>query len=630
VWQVGGDGILVHQPEAPEQKRITGFLHVDYDVSDSLNLHFEALGGWSNNTTEAYPNYEFGQFGFTIFNDNAYLPAAVKSLMATSTVSSFAFGRDMKDMHLQEVDPFQRLQRYEVGAKKTFGADWTLEGYYTHAQSQQDTYVNYIPNLRNLYAAADAVVNPANGQIVCRSTLSGLDPGCVPLNLFGDGSVSKAASDFVLGSSDRFLTLKEDIVDVNLSGILPEGFSLGAGPISVATGATYRKEGSNQTSDAVSQSTTVFTGLRGAPAGLNNRPGGYQTFNPLPLSGSYNVTEGFVEAGIPLLKERPLARSLDLNLAARLAHYSTSGNELSWKAGLTWRPIDSLLFRLSDSRDVRAPNITELFNPRSTNAANVVYNGVTTGYTGFTVGNPDLKPEIGHTLTGGVVYTPPAIPGLNVSVDGFDIQIDGAIGQLGAQAIVDQCARGAASLCALIQNNGAALVITNPSLNLSKISVRGLDFESSYGTGFLGGRLNLRVLATYLQKYTTETPGAPPTDTVDALNSRSPWSGTAQVAYAFGPLTATLQERFIGATKFNGLFVEGIDVNNNHVPARAYTDLTVQYALREKTQVFVGVSNLFNRAPPPVPVASTFQQPTNPSLYDTIGTYFTAGIRARY
>ena len=38
----------------------------------------------------------------------------------------------------------------------------------------------------NLYRAANAVVNPANGQIVCASTLINPNNGCVPLDIFGN------------------------------------------------------------------------------------------------------------------------------------------------------------------------------------------------------------------------------------------------------------------------------------------------------------------------------------------------------------------------------------------------------------------------------------------------------------
>ena len=237
--------------------------------------------------------------------------------------------------------------------------------------------------------------------------------------------------------------------------------------------------------------------VAGCPSSLIGRAGGYQTFDPVPFSGAYNVIEGFGEFGIPILKDVPFAQALDLNLAGRYAYYSNSGQALSWKAGFTWRPIDDVLLRFSQSRDIRAPNILELFNPRSTNAANVLYpvNGVqtTTAYTGLSYGSTSLKPEKAITTTGGAVYQPSWFPGFNVSLDWYRIFVGDAIGQLGGQNIVNQCfagGSGAAQYCALISQTGTnplSLTISNPELNLGYIEEKGVDLEASYVTDLFGG-----------------------------------------------------------------------------------------------------------------------------------------------
>ena len=64
---------------------------------------------------------------------------------------------------------------------------------------------------------------------------------------------------------------------------------------------------------------------------------------------------------IPVLKDAPFAQELSLNAAARYTDYSTSGGVSTWKVGASWIPVDSLRFRATRSRDIRAPTLNELF-----------------------------------------------------------------------------------------------------------------------------------------------------------------------------------------------------------------------------------------------------------------------------
>jgi outer membrane receptor protein involved in Fe transport len=93
-----------------------------------------------------------------------------------------------------------------------------------------------------------------------------------------------------------------------------------------------------------------------------------------------------------------------------------------------------------------------------------------------------------------------------------------------------------------------------------------------------------------------------------------------------------VQERYIGGGAINSALVEGVDINVNHIGAVYYTDASVAYDFESGAEVFLNVTNLFNRSPPPaLPPPSTFQnQPSNPDLYDTMGRYFTAGVRFKF
>ena len=143
-------------------------------------------------------------------------------------------------------------------------------------------------------------------------------------------------------------TYKQDAGGASLQG---EPFSTWADEVSVAGGLEYRKESVEGNSDPISQ-------LRN-PSYLT---GGFQYGNPKPISGSYNVKEAFVETIVPLAAGAGLGEeSLDLNAAVRRTDYSTSGQVTTWKAGLTYKPIESLMIRGTKSRDIRAANLNELY-----------------------------------------------------------------------------------------------------------------------------------------------------------------------------------------------------------------------------------------------------------------------------
>ena len=82
------------------------------------------------------------------------------------------------------------------------------------------------------------------------------------------------------------------------------------------------------------------------------------------------------------------------------------------------------------SRDIRAPNLNDLYNSGSTTNQVVIDTGRTgTGisYLGTTRGNPALVPEKADTTGLGVVIQPQFFPGFSVSADYWNIDLAGAI-----------------------------------------------------------------------------------------------------------------------------------------------------------------------------------------------------------
>jgi hypothetical protein len=171
------------------------------------------------------------------------------------------------------------------------------------------------------------VVNPANGQIVCRvnvDTNPANDmPGCVPFNIMGTGVNSQSAIDYVTGTGYALIYLQQDVMAASASG---NPFSTWAGPVSVAFGAEHRVEKVGGIASDKDVNRWWFAG------------------NFTASTGKYSVTEGFIETVVPLAADESWAQKLDLNGAVRATDYSTSGYVTTWKIGATWAPVDDIAF----------------------------------------------------------------------------------------------------------------------------------------------------------------------------------------------------------------------------------------------------------------------------------------------
>jgi iron complex outermembrane receptor protein len=632
-FQSGGDGARVNIAFAPEQARANTFIHGELEIGEDAALFAEVHYAYTHVASDNQINPQTGTGNqFTIFAGNAYLPAAITAAMAAADVTAFPLGRYEADFPAVQIDALLRMKRFVGGIKGEYG-EWTYDASFTHGVARQEVAERNLTINRRLYAAADAVVNPATGLMVCRSTLVGLDPGCVPLNLFGQGAPRAAAIRYVTGDAIQYLTIQQDVAALNVSGDIGMIPGFAAGPVSLAAGVEYRRESANSVVDPLSPLITDFDGVRGGPASQQGRPGSFNFYNPSPLHGQYGIAEGYLEFGIPLLKDHPLAKLMDIDVAVRTAQYSQSGNAITWKAGFNSLITDEYRLRFTASRDIRGPNILELFNAATQNSNNQIYQGKTTPALTISSGNPDLRPERALTTTFGGVYRPGWLPGFQLSADYYNISISGAIGALTAQNTLDSCTQGNAFACAQVTVTSAGtLVIRTAQMNLSVAKVSGLDFESAYGAEVWNGRLGVRLLANHTIQDYTRAPGALAVPRRGTATSPD-WRSNLQVSFSRDQWTAFLQERFISRALFDPAKVEGVDTNLNHAPAVWYTEFSASYRIGTMggTQdVYLSVANLFDRDPPiNTNNPTTFSQPTN-AVYDKVGRYFSAGVRFRF
>jgi iron complex outermembrane receptor protein len=676
----GGSGDRVNEDLYtiyPDAERNSIYAYADYEIADNVTIFAQYMRG--QNKTFRY-NLPGGSLNgtpttATIFSGNAFLPASLQQTMTANNIASFTLRRlgSVDDLALNSWQSDNSVMNSFAGGL-TWDIDrtgllngWQVDLYYQYGTNNRKAYQNGL-RVDRLFAALDAVTDPATGNTVCRTSLFGnAFPGCVPLNLFGRGNASAAAIDYVTGyepgqtittpvyyadtgfargdtmtytsgtTKVNITDLRQHVAEFSMNGQLFEGW---AGPISLAFGGSYRKESikqlvqdpSNPSSDHVAGHPVLCSGqapgLRGvSPADCANTVG-LQFSKVSNIIGSIAVKEAFAETLVPLLADAGPIRSANLHLAGRWANYSGSGTVWAYKAGLEAEISNFLRLRGTYSRDVRAANLSERFDktggtavlddPRTTNVVEAI------NVTRFSGGNPNVKPEKADTWTVGAVFQPGLIPGFSVSADYYDIRIKGAIGQLGPQAVLNGCLiNNDADLCSLVTlgANGAPILVGDVFINVNENRVRGFDVEASYNRGLklLGGgaeTIGARVFASWLFESSQTLGSGVQVDRAGQTGIQQSdgapyglpkFKLTGNLTYGNGGFSTFLQGRYIGSGMQENTLG---DVPLNHVDSAFYLDLRlsqkVSFGSNGSFEIFGAITNLTDKSPPITAYYSSF------------------------
>jgi len=649
-------------------KSTTLFGLTTYDITDSIRATIQVNYGRALSQNGSVPNTAFGNLRIPV--DNAFLPANIRAQMQSLGVQQIIMGTThLNNLVNYSPDEYNwDVVEHTVGATTSplsrrlfrtvftlegdiadgwMGSNWNWDAYYQRGRTHmyQTTTNNNIT--QNLAAAIDSVVAPSGipgivaGSIVCRSTLTAPTNGCVPLNVFGEGVASNEAIRYVnaeYGQNFQDQKFKQDVFAIALNGTLP--FGLSAGNPAMAFGVERRTEEGRTTVDGGSYLT----------------PRRFVAGNFANFYGKYTVTEGFAEIDVPLLEDTGV-NSLSFNAAGRVTHYTTSGTVNTWKVGLTSQIDDNIRVRGTLSRDIRAPNLNELFSEgvAATNSAvDPRYNQNVFIYQ-FTTGNPTLRPEIGNTKALGVVLTPVFLESylnrFQASLDFYDIKIKDAIQATNTTQTLTRCAAGETEYCNALIYQGAPLVPGGlPSLsqinlfprNLAQATVRGLDFQVDMGHPLFGGDLSHRFLGNFIMKQTQASFGN--TERIDGSMGTDGRGGsvpklraTYSMTYTQGPYSFTPQIRFIGKSKLGNTWTTGVHVDKNEVPQLAYLDLRGSYEINDNFQIFGTIDNVMDLDPPNIPAQAGssssgiyYSTPIRPETWDGIGRAYRLGVRAKF
>ena len=637
----------------PQGNRQSGFTRMSYDISDNLKIYGQVGWGHQFNYSVGGPHYYLGNLA--IKTDNAYIPESLRPTLQAAG-PTFLMGTLNADMGPWRPQFDRRTLRELVGAEGNFGAldtDWKWDAHFGFGEAWGTSRGKNYHAFPRFADSVDAVRAP-NGSIVCRSTLTNPNNGCIPYNVFGIGVNSPQAIGQQAGNGDPYThqKLEQTSAAINFAG---DAFSTAAGPVSLAFGYEYRKEKAVQESN---------------PQDIANTS--YWTFSAgLPFKGMVTVHDVYAEAVVPLAKDKAWARSIDLNTAVRATNYSVYGWVATYKVGATYTPVDDVRLRVTESRNIRSPTLIDLYTGGTTSSVSnrdPFNNNFDTNSTNIGTGNPNLTAEKSNDLSFGVVYQPAWLDGFSASIDYYQIKINGAIGTPGGQALLDLCFLGNQDACSSITRTGTGattrLIIRNQPINLATEKASGLDIESSYRTPMsdifegVGGTLVARALATHYIKY--DVLSGLPNDTIihyagvtgggggliGAGGGVPSWRVSAALDYDNDAWSTGVSVRWISSGKNNARWIECtsdcprpagavLTVNNNHVNSAYFVDFNLNYKLElaETTwNLFMNVQNVMDADPPIVasgPGGVSWWVPAVPqgANFDTLGRTYRAGVR---
>jgi iron complex outermembrane receptor protein len=550
------------------------------------------------------------------------------------------------------------------------GSSWNWDAHISYGKSTvEQQLLNYI-DIANIAADFGCTTAPGAGS-------------CTPIDIFNQSDPSTQA--ILKGAEiNPYLTslYQTKSAEASANGTL---FSLPAGDVQAAIGASDRKEYLDQQVDPLIN--TTYSNVGGVASFSCAGP---NSICSAASQGGYSVKEVYAELLVPLLKDAPFAQSLNLDLGDRYSKYSDFGNTNNWKAAIEYRPIEDLLLRATVSKVFRAPTPTDLFSgpyndaPTAIDpcagAAGVSGNKACQGYnvppqvfsqlTGYVMGSqfaaehglnslPQLKPEFGKSFDYGFVYDPNWLPSLSINADYYRIVLNNLIvaGTSIAQTILTQCFNTQGPICSDIVRNpdGSIKFVSEATFNSGNLIDQGFDIGAHYRLPETPwGNFRLGFDATYIQKWNVDHGGftqhlAGHYDKTYGNFARV--RALASLDWSMGSFVANWTTRYIGPITVgyangglgpSGVLGDGVPGSSNpyfpnpigpvlHLGSETYNNLSVGYTIEPiNSFVQVGVDNVFDKQPPLAYQNNVTNSNTDVYTYDTIGRYYHASITVKF
>lgn len=508
-----------------------------FEVSDALELY--AQGFYTHNTgaTQLNPLPAPSRAGTgvpLVSANNPFIPADLKALLNTRAAPNAPFALSIRTDALgpRLNEATNKAGQVTLGANGQLGiSDWAFNVFGSYGKTSirvdRSNYLS-ISGLNSLLNAADGGVSQCAG---------GFNP-------FGTISISSSCAAII--GPDTYTTSKveQTYFEASLQGRLIE---LPAGDARFAAGLDYRKNKFRASADPRTLSGDIIAAAGSA------------------FSGSTNVKEVYGELLVPLLRDLPLIKKLEADVAFRYSDYNTVGSVFTYKGDLSWQFVGGFTFRGGYERAIRAPSVGELYSPivnsptiiglagalgsgdpcdingayrkgpngdavRALCLAQGVPASVIDTYSygqqsvsGVQGGNRNLNEETADTYSAGMIWRSPIETGLfhnlSVSVDYYKINISDAIGSITGPLVLTRCFNASANanpnysqnniFCGRLLRNADGTInqVSAQSLNLASYKTSGFDIQLDwrFKTELLGmpdgGELSLNFLANRLRSF---------------------------------------------------------------------------------------------------------------------------------
>jgi iron complex outermembrane recepter protein len=661
----------VNYIQTPYQ-RTNLFAEAHFDLTDTVRFNTMVRGNFRESSQELAPLPYTGTDpmwdGFYtdpdtlatvpvhgISQDNYYLQRAVDLYNATNNtdlpyepvINPQRRMIETNRRYEQEITQIQVMAGFEG---EIADMDWEVH-YNTGFRSRTDVDFGQFSGARLFNALGPSADLDGDGQPECYADASDPDTeivGCVPMNLFGGGSVDPVTSQPVT------TTLTQDMIDyvsVDLTdtykdrmeqfgaSIAGELMELPGGPIGWAAGVGYYAQHYAYSPDSGKQSGAV-TGNVGAGT-----------------DGSLYNNSVFGELLLPVFDNG--TQSLDLKAGARYDDYNAFDGEATWQLGVEFQALESLKLRATGGTVFRAPTVANLYGglidsfptysdpcipvgaeplPAGCDQVGVQEDSQLRSNIG---GNPDVVPETGESFTAGFVFTPEfGDTDVSLTMDYWQIDIEDGISSLGVQNILNECyLEQNASACSLVTRDpdySVGLVI-DQDLNVAEQGAKGVDTEIRAGFDTAIGQFEAAMLWSHLlERRKIAFPGQPEQDLSGRFTDPTAEDGGAyaenkmnfSIQYYWGDLSVGWLGEYISeldADTFCNCDTDGDPSNNGPngeyiqaIDSVLYHDIVVNYTVPGwGTNIAAGITNVTDEAPPFIETG--FNATTDPSTYRMFG-----------
>ena len=698
----GGNGFNLFNTQQllTDTKRYNLNILGNYELTDNIRLFAEGWYAYSKGTNlREQPVYNSGLFdeagtpdGPIFINiNNPFLTAAQRAVIQNSIDNNpfsdqnlgvvdeqdyFYLSRANTDIVSGRASTKTQLYRIVGGLDGNFNIGdrrftWEIVGNYGRAKTEGREPVLVQQNFEN---AVNAVLD-ANGNIVCapgavNAPVETLSSTCAPLNLFGSGRSSQAALDYITAIGDPSGVNKQWVGTASIAG---DVFQLPGGKLSFALGYEHRKESTSFKPGAFffgGDDPDPLDDANGDGDPNNDRVQFGRSIPIFPVSGQFNTDEFFGELRAPIISpsnDVPGIYNLELHGAARYVDHSTAGGDWTWTAEGRWGIIRDIALRANYTRAIRAPAITEIFNPSSsffgfavdpcdadnltsgpdpaTRQANCVAAGLDSDFQALSnqrsfsqaiAGNVELDNERSNAWSVGVVLNPRFVPGLTLSADYIDIKLKDAISSFSGTQVANSCYDSPDfpnnQFCELVQrdDDGQLSFIETRYFNAAQFRYRGILGALAYQTRtpFLGAdsRVGVNMSYQYLRTLETRADAESAPTTTDGSIGYPKHSAVLNLNYENGPFGVFTSFNYTGEVEIDPDAADDF----YDTPKRddvVFVNAGLNFDIDKRMTLRLVVDNIFDTKPP-------FPSPAGGGVVSyfpgVLGRYFRAGASVRF